>query len=211
MASNLIENVKVALKHCNIRSITGWTDNTVILHWLNRQGLYKQFVANRVTKILEKEYIKWYYVPTKQNPADIGSRGSLLSKIPDIWWKGPSWIAENSKWPDQPILSESKASEKEAKIILKILATTVKLKDLFDLLLDKYELHKLLRVSAWLTRFISNCRKIKKTEPLTTSEIQYQEIFYIKREQRKVEHSGKFEESRKQLNLQLNCEGINEF
>ena len=48
-----------------------------------------------------------------QNPADIGSRGSLLSKIPDICWKGPSWIAENSKWPEQPILSESK-SEKEA-------------------------------------------------------------------------------------------------
>ena len=77
MASNLIENVKVALKRCNIRSIAGWTDSTVVMHWLNIQGLPKQFVANRVTKILEKEYIKWYYVPTKQNPADIGSRGSL--------------------------------------------------------------------------------------------------------------------------------------
>ena len=90
MASNLTENVKVALKRCNRRSITGWTDSTVVLHWLNRQGLYKQFVANRVTKILEKEYIKSYYVPTKQNPVDIGTRGSFLRKIPDIWWKGPS-------------------------------------------------------------------------------------------------------------------------
>ena len=96
MVSNLIENVKVALKRRNIRSITGWTDSTIVLHWLNRQGLHKQFVANRVTKILEKKYMKWYYVPTKQNPADIRSRGSLLSKIPDIWWKGPSWIAEKS-------------------------------------------------------------------------------------------------------------------
>ena len=56
-----------------------------------------------------------------QNRADIGCRGSLLSKIPDICWKGPLWIAENSKWPEQPILSESK-SEKEAYIIKKILA-----------------------------------------------------------------------------------------
>ena len=56
-----------------------------------------------------------------QNRADIGSRGSLLSKIPDICWKGPLWIAENSKWPEQPILSESK-SEKEAYIIKNILA-----------------------------------------------------------------------------------------
>ena len=39
MVSNLIENVKAALKRCNIRSVTGWTDSTVVLHWLNRQGL----------------------------------------------------------------------------------------------------------------------------------------------------------------------------
>ena len=67
-----------------------------------------------------------------------------------------------------------------------------------------------MRVSAWVTRFISDCQKIKKRGPLTTSEIQYQEKFCIKLEQRKVEHSDKFEESRKQLNLQLNCEGIYE-
>ena len=87
------------------------------MHWLNRQGLYKHFVANRVTKAkVHKVYIKhikWYYVPTKQNPADIiGSRDRLLTKNPDIWWKGPSWIAENNKWSDQPILSEEKESEK---------------------------------------------------------------------------------------------------
>ena len=54
MASNLTENVKAALKCCNIRSVPGWTDSTVVLHWLNRQGLYKQFVANRVTNIFKK-------------------------------------------------------------------------------------------------------------------------------------------------------------
>ena len=111
-------------KRCNIRSITGWTDSTVGFHWLNRQGLYKQSGEYRVTKILEKEYINWDYVPVKQNPEDIGSRSSLLSEIPNRW-KGPSWTAENSKWLDQPILSQSKESEKEAKIIKNILGTTV--------------------------------------------------------------------------------------
>ena len=66
-------------------------------------------------------------------------------------------MAENNKWPDQPILSESKESEKEAKIIKNILATTIKQKDLFDFLLEKYEFHKALRVSAWITRFMNNC------------------------------------------------------
>ena len=62
---------------------------------LVEQRLYKQLVVNRVR----------------------GSRGSLLNKISDIWWKGPLWIAVNKKWPDQPSLSESKESEKEAELI----------------------------------------------------------------------------------------------
>ena len=69
-------------------------------------------------------YINWDYVPVKQNPEDIGSRSSLLSEIPNRW-KCPSWTAENSKWLDQPILSQPKESEKEAKIIKNILGTTV--------------------------------------------------------------------------------------
>ena len=162
--------MKAALKCCNIRSVTGWADSTLVLHWLKRQQLYKQFVANRASKILEKEYIKWYYVLTKEKPADIGSRGSPLSNISDIWWKG-SQIVQNNKQPDQPILNWPKESEKEAKIVKNIIATTVKQKDLFDFLLDKYELHKILRVSAWITKFINNCRKFRKKEPLTTSEI----------------------------------------
>ena len=31
----------------NIRSITEWTDSTVVLHWLKTQGYYKKFVANK--------------------------------------------------------------------------------------------------------------------------------------------------------------------
>ena len=77
--------VKNALKTCHIRSITEWTDSTAVLNWFNKQGHFKQFVANRVTKILKKEYVKWYYAQNKQNPADIGSRVSLLFKIPEIY------------------------------------------------------------------------------------------------------------------------------
>lgn len=53
MVSNLIENVKVALKRYKVKSITGSTGSKVVMHWLNKQGLYKQFVADRVTTLLE--------------------------------------------------------------------------------------------------------------------------------------------------------------
>ena len=92
MACNLISNVKAALKNQNVRTVTEWTDSTVVLYLLNGQGSYNQFVRNRVNKTLERDGINWQYVPTRDNPADLGSRGSLLSKIPEIKWKGPSWL-----------------------------------------------------------------------------------------------------------------------
>ena len=92
MACNLIPKVKSALRNQNVRSVTGWTDSTVVLYWLKGQGSYNQFVRNRVNKILERDDITWQYNPTRDNPADLGSGGSLLTKVTEIWLKGPSWL-----------------------------------------------------------------------------------------------------------------------
>ena len=76
MAANLVENVKNALEGQPVRSVHGWLDSTVALHWIRGEGsAYKQFVANRVNKIKDKAYIQWRHVGTDQNPADIGTRG----------------------------------------------------------------------------------------------------------------------------------------
>ena len=58
MAANLATIIKAALKDLNIRSVTGWTDSTVVLHWLRDQGSYKVFVENRVKKILSHKFIE---------------------------------------------------------------------------------------------------------------------------------------------------------
>ena len=75
MAANLTDNIKIALENLNIRNVFGWTDSTVVLHWLEKNGDYNQFVNNRVDKIKEKDYITWRHVPTNEDPADIGSKG----------------------------------------------------------------------------------------------------------------------------------------
>ena len=80
MACNLISYVKSALKNQNVTSVTGWTDSTVVLYWLNGQGSYNQFVRNRVNKILERDDINWQYVPTRDNPADLGSKGEFTNQ-----------------------------------------------------------------------------------------------------------------------------------
>ena len=93
MACNLISNVQSDLKNQNIRSALGWADSVVMINWLKRQGGYNQLFRNRVNKIFERNKFNWQYVPTRDNPADLGSRGSLLTEIPEISWKGPSWLA----------------------------------------------------------------------------------------------------------------------
>ena len=55
MAANLVQNVKEVLKGFPIRSVYGWLDSTVALHWIRGNGEYKQFMGNRVRKIQEKE------------------------------------------------------------------------------------------------------------------------------------------------------------
>ena len=85
--------------------------------------MYKRFIGKRVDKIREKDFIKWYYVPTKQNPAQIGSKENLISSIPNFWLKGPAWLSDIKKWEDQPRIEAIVESESEAKLIKEILVT----------------------------------------------------------------------------------------
>lgn len=86
MAANLVENVKNALQDQPVRSVYGWLDSTFALHWIRRGGSpYKQFVANRVNKVRDKEYIELRHVGTDQNPADVSSRGCEAAKLSGLW------------------------------------------------------------------------------------------------------------------------------
>ena len=117
-----------------------------MLCWLNGQGNYNQFVRNRVNKILERSDINWQYVPTRENPANLDSRGSLLTKIPEVWWKGSSWLQVKER-PRQSFMEPSVESKKEVKISKEhksIAITTAEVQDDFDLILHRFDLHKAL-------------------------------------------------------------------
>ncbi|KAL7724792.1 hypothetical protein ACLKA6_000428 [Drosophila palustris] len=60
------------------------------------------FVSNRVAEIQEwTENAEWRHVPTKQNPADIVSRGCDVDElVTSIWFNGPSFQKEpRDSWP----------------------------------------------------------------------------------------------------------------
>lgn len=107
------------------------------------------------------DYIKWQYVATKQNPANISSRGSLIPRLPKVWLKGPSWLTNSSEWRNQPVIPPSVESQKEAQLEKQIVVNTSESANALDKLLEKYELLKALRVSAWVNKFIKNCHHSK--------------------------------------------------
>jgi hypothetical protein len=77
--------------------------------------------------------------------------------------------------------------------------------DEFDRLLEKHDLHRTLRVCAWILRFTSNCRtKESQRGALTTQEIENARLWWIKRVQRESD----IEKDREQLNPQENDQEV---
>ena len=110
-------------------------------------------------KILEKAYIQWRYVNTKENPADLGSRGGKVDESTQLWLKGPEWLCKQDVWPDGITTVSTVESRAELKPVKEILAIAVEEKNLFDDLLEKYELWKTIRIMAWIKRFSFNAKQ----------------------------------------------------
>ncbi|XP_055928670.1 uncharacterized protein LOC129959803 [Argiope bruennichi] len=94
-------------------TIFGWVvaDSQVVLSWLSSPPRnWKPFVANRTSEILDLiPQNRWRYVPSKENPADIGSRGLSPKDLPDcrLWWEGPTFLSSSeADWPKQPPFSD---------------------------------------------------------------------------------------------------------
>jgi len=81
-----------------------WSDSNIVLTWIASQSTkWRTFVAHRVGEIQEKtSVVDWAQVDTKDNPADIISRGCCPSKLTNtrLWWNGPDWLVnDESDWP----------------------------------------------------------------------------------------------------------------
>lgn len=179
MAVNLLSNVQDALEGFPVSSLHCWLDSSVALHWIRRNGDFKQFVANRVRKIREHGDITWRHVPTKDNPADLASCSGPVTEEKQLWWKGPTWLSDPSAWPPDLVTVPTT----ESKVIKEVLATALSSEDDFSVLMEQHSLLKALRVCAWVSRFLTNSRNPKPRRvkgPLTTDEMKYQETWWTR-------------------------------
>ncbi|XP_063914810.1 uncharacterized protein LOC135131161 [Zophobas morio] len=81
-----------------------WTDSTIVLAWLAESpNNWKPYVANRVAYVKKHSLIaEWHHVCSKDNPADMVSRGLLPRQLNQstLWWHGPTWLRQTSNnWP----------------------------------------------------------------------------------------------------------------
>ena len=90
------------------------------------------------------------------------------------------------------------------------LRAAIKISDDLDRVLEKFHLHKALRVCAWVSRFIRNCQHpLEKIQgPPSTQEITTCRPFWIKQAQQQVISDDHFQEDKLQLNLQRNVDGV---
>ena len=162
--AKLVQNVETALN--NQRRIEGrtlWSDSKTVLCWLRNKKEWKQFVKHRVNDILKvSDNEHWKYCPSEDNPADIGTRGMIASKLNEsqLWWNGPSWLVkEESFWPKQEPISDTEETEEER--ATSMVALDITDEDGLGSIMDvtRYgTLWKLFRITAWVVRFIWNIR-----------------------------------------------------
>ncbi|XP_033120536.1 uncharacterized protein LOC117119763 [Anneissia japonica] len=157
---------------------TYWTDSMIVLAYIrNESRRFKTFVANRVSRIHSVSAPhQWRHVGTNQNPADDGSRGT--SNL-ERWLSGPVFLLkDSSEWPktcegiDLPSDPEVKRSMKNFH------ARITPSADILTPLIERYSsLSKLVRVFAWVRRFVNNCKRVNPStvgglsvDELSTSE-----------------------------------------
>lgn len=207
MAVNLVTNVKAALQGFPVDSTYCWLDSTVALYWIKGKGDHKQFVENRVRKINSHQGVTWRHVPTKDNPADLASRGGDLKEA-ELWWNGPEWLSNVEGWPADIVTEPSLESKAEAKMVREVLSVAVDENNEISNMLQRYPLQKAVRVVAWMRIFVNNSRSSSRTHrksgPLTTEETERQRLFWTKQAQ----DNCNLEEDRVALNLQPNQEGL---
>ncbi|XP_054709062.1 uncharacterized protein LOC129218764 [Uloborus diversus] len=161
-----------------------WTDSEICLCWIRGSFReWKQFVANRICLIQDlTSPSMWKFCPGLMNPADKLTRGESLSllKNDSVWWCGPKWLTSpRDEWPLQKQYCSNDAAKVE---LLKVSVNTVVSSYSPVLKVNDFSnFKKLLRVTAWVLRFISKSRKLSiEKGPLSAIELQEAEKMWIK-------------------------------
>ena len=152
-------------------AITYWTDSMAVIRFINnRDTRFKVFVANRLAVIHEhSQPSQWSYVNTKENPADVASRGAAPddTDLLQFWLHGPSFLREAEIKHSQPNHSVHDIAPEEQTEI-KTVTITQEGSSVIGRLVSRWsDYNKLIRRVAHLMRFAMRgyFKKVKEEKP----------------------------------------------
>ena len=145
---------------------------------------------------------QWRHVPTKQNPADLLTRGlSVSALMQDRWRKGPAFLVQaETEWPEKKIVAKEELDVEVRKqhqvrdVKERSFLSTVKEDRLDSTRYSSWT--KLTRVRATVNRFLENCllpvtlrkKGTLKPEEIVTSEMHFIRLAQQEEFQRKFVH-----------------------
>lgn len=189
LSAKLTRKVITALQ-IRIDQIFYYTDSTIVLSWLAAEpATWKTFVCNRISEIQTLTDVnQWYHIPSKENLADLISRGMSSEDMLDstLWWKGPTFLSKKHEtWPQGRHISNFTRSPQETPECntKKTVLIAQNEPNIFSKLMNQYSsLTKIIIVTAFCVRFINNLKSKSKrqTGALTTQEREKSRILLIK-------------------------------
>nr|CAH7762629.1 unnamed protein product [Callosobruchus chinensis] len=142
-------------------SHTLWTDSKITLHWIKgKPSKWKPYVCHRVNEIQRLTKGDWRHCPGNENPADLLTRGVKAKVLvtSEMWQCGPDWLSLSHEfWPEGEAHDDF-SNEVEASVFtVQNIESTVN-EPIFHL--EKCSsLEKVLRITAYVKRFIHNLKQ----------------------------------------------------
>ena len=96
-----------------------FTDSACVLYWLETTKPLSVFVANRVKEIKSLGGVTFSHVTSKDNPADMATRGRSPDELSSsIWWNGPLWLTKSAQqWPHtELVINERTKGQAESEV-----------------------------------------------------------------------------------------------
>ena len=163
MAANMEIVVREQLSELSLCPTTFWSDSQIVIAYIrNTTRRFHVFVANRVCSIQRSSNVdQWKHIAGKDNPADMLTRGIVVSQLSDMWFTGPSFLScHKNEWQVDSVLCDIPVADPEVKKSL--VAHPIALEKLHpvDALVHYFsDWHRLLRATAWLMKVQDKFRK----------------------------------------------------
>lgn len=175
--------LKIFENSFKIDTVNFWTDSQISLAWIqSHPSKWNIFVSNRVSTIQElTDNHTWRYIPTKENPSDLVSRGMTAQELINshMWWHGPKHLKDiyfdfDSILPKEKILDNLEKIPEQRKTVLHTCSDKISEKYLLNIFNNFSDILKLQRTIAYCLRFSFNFRnpKDKLIGPLQVIELQ---------------------------------------